>query len=82
MSITNIRLEVMHFLEKNVDNFITQFLVPVEKIWQPTDYLPDSEKETFFEDVKRITRTGQRASLRFLGRIGRGHHHRRGFTHL
>lgn len=46
MSITNIRLEVMHFLEKNVDNFITQFLVPVEKIWQPTDYLPDSEKET------------------------------------
>ena len=32
MSITNIRLEVMHFLEKNVENFITQFLVPVEKI--------------------------------------------------
>lgn len=54
MSITNIRLEVMHFLEKNVDHFITQFLVPVEKIWQPTDYLPDSEKETFFEDVKEL----------------------------
>lgn len=54
MSIHNIRLEVMHFLEKNVDSFIKQFLVPVEKIWQPSDFLPDSEKETFFEDVREL----------------------------
>lgn len=54
MSIKNIRLEVMHFLEKNVDTFINQFLVPVEKIWQPSDFLPDSQQETFFEDVKEL----------------------------
>lgn len=54
MSIKNIRLEVMHFLEKNVDQFVDQFLIPVEKIWQPSDFLPDSEKETFFEDVKEL----------------------------
>lgn len=54
MSIKNIRLEVMRFLEKNVDTFIEQYLVPIEKIWQPTDYLPNSQKETFSEDVKEL----------------------------
>ena len=54
MSIKNIRLEVMQFLEKNIDSFVDQYLIPVEKIWQPTDLLPDSQKETFFEDVKEL----------------------------
>ncbi len=54
MSIKNIRLEVMQFLEKNVDSFVDQYLIPVEKIWQPTDYLPNSEKESFFEEVKEL----------------------------
>ncbi len=48
------RLEVMQFLEKNIDSFVDQYLIPVEKIWQPTDLLPDSQKETFFEDVKEL----------------------------
>lgn len=54
MSIKNIRLEVMQLLEKKVDTFMNDYLIPVEKIWQPTDLLPDSEKETFFEDVKDL----------------------------
>ncbi|WP_296147092.1 acyl-ACP desaturase [uncultured Flavobacterium sp.] len=54
MSIKNIRLEVMQFLEKNIDTFVDQYLIPVEKIWQPTDLLPDSQKETFFDDVKEL----------------------------
>jgi len=54
MSINNMRLEVMQFLEKNIDSFVDQYLIPVEKIWQPTDLLPDSQKETFFEDVKEL----------------------------
>jgi acyl-[acyl-carrier-protein] desaturase len=54
MSIKNIRLEVMQLLEKNIDNFVNDYLIPVDKIWQPTDLLPDSEKETFFEEVKEL----------------------------
>ena len=54
MSITNIRLEVMQFLEKNVDSFIDQFLIPVEKIWQPSDFLPDSQNENFSEEVNEL----------------------------
>ena len=54
MSIKNVRLEVMQFLEKNVDSFVDQFLIPVEKIWQPTDFLPNSESENFFDEVKEL----------------------------
>jgi acyl-[acyl-carrier-protein] desaturase len=54
MSIKNIRLEVMQFLEKNIDAFVENYLVPVEKIWQPTDLLPDSQSESFYDDVKEL----------------------------
>jgi acyl-[acyl-carrier-protein] desaturase len=54
MSIKNIRLEVMQFLENKVDGFMDQYLIPVEKIWQPSDFLPNSESETFFEEVKEL----------------------------
>ena len=48
------RLEVMQFLEKNVDTFVDQYLIPVEKIWQPTDFLPNSQSENFFDEVKEL----------------------------
>ena len=54
MSIENIRKEVMHTLEKNIDVFVDKFLIPVEKIWQPTDFLPNSQKDTFIDEVKEI----------------------------
>jgi acyl-[acyl-carrier-protein] desaturase len=54
MSIKNIRLEVMQFLENKVDDFVDQFLIPVDKIWQPTDFLPNSEDDCFFEEVKEL----------------------------
>lgn len=54
MSIHNIRLEVMKLLEKDINTFVDDYLIPVEKIWQPTDLLPDSQNEAFFEDVKEL----------------------------
>ena len=54
MALNNIRLEVMQFLEKSVDQFVDQFLIPVEKIWQPSDLLPNSESETFIDEVKEL----------------------------
>lgn len=54
MSIKNIRLEVMQFLENKVEEFVDQYLIPVEKIWQPSDFLPDSESNTFFDEVKEL----------------------------
>ncbi|MCG2610278.1 acyl-ACP desaturase [Flavobacterium sp. SM15] len=54
MSIQNVRLEVMQFLEKNIDSFVENYLIPVEKIWQPSDLLPNSEKETFLDEVTEL----------------------------
>ncbi|MCH7525465.1 MAG: acyl-ACP desaturase [Bacteroidetes bacterium] len=54
MSLKNVRLEVMQLLEKDVDSLIQKYLIPIDDIWQPTDFLPNSEKDSFFEDVKEI----------------------------
>lgn len=54
MSVKNIRLEVMKFLEKNIETSVNQYLMPVEKIWQPSDFLPDSQSDNFFEEVKEL----------------------------
>ncbi|SFZ89932.1 acyl-[acyl-carrier-protein] desaturase [Flaviramulus basaltis] len=54
MSLKNVRLEVMQFLEKDVESLIEKYLIPIEKIWQPTDFLPNSESDSFFEEVREI----------------------------
>jgi len=54
MSVHNVRKEVMQTLEKNIDSFVEKFLIPPEKIWQPTDFLPNSQKDTFIDDVQEI----------------------------
>jgi acyl-[acyl-carrier-protein] desaturase len=54
MSLKNIRLEVMQHLEKDVDQLIEKYLIPIDKIWQPTDFLPNSQSDSFFEEVREI----------------------------
>lgn len=54
MSINNIRKEVMKTLESKIHGFVDDFLIPIEKIWQPTDFLPNSQSENFIEEVKEI----------------------------
>ncbi|WP_298497532.1 acyl-ACP desaturase [uncultured Algibacter sp.] len=56
MSLKNKRLEVMKFLEKDVDALMEKYLIPIDSIWQPTDFLPNSETtdESFFEEIKEI----------------------------
>lgn len=50
----NTRLEIMQALEPQVKGFMDDFLVPIEKIWQPTDFLPDSKSENFLESIQQI----------------------------
>ena len=54
MSINNVRLEVMQFLEKDIDAYMDKFLVPADKIWQPTDFLPNSQTDSFFDEIKEL----------------------------
>jgi acyl-[acyl-carrier-protein] desaturase len=48
------RLEVMQSLISKVDEYIKDFLQPAEKIWQPSDFLPDSRNESFIDEVKLL----------------------------
>lgn len=50
----NIRIEVMQSLESKVESFMDKFLIPVDKIWQPTDFLPDSTVDGFFDKLKEL----------------------------
>ena len=48
------RSEVLQYLEGYVRENIYTFLKKVEDSWQPADYLPDSRRETFFDEVKEL----------------------------
>lgn len=54
MSLKNVRLEVMQYLEKDVDALIEKYLIPIDSIWQPTDFLPNSEADSFLDHVEEI----------------------------
>jgi len=54
MEISNIRLEVMQTLEKSIDTFVDKFLIKPEKIWQPTDFLPNAKNDNFLDEIKEI----------------------------
>lgn len=54
MSDKNIRIEVMQAIEPKIEGFIEDYLIPIEEIWQPTDFLPDSQNSNFFDEVHQI----------------------------
>src|ERR1700760_290860 len=48
------RREVMKHIEVFMLQKITEYLKPVDTIWQPSDFLPDSTRETFFSEIKEL----------------------------
>ncbi|WP_228724382.1 acyl-ACP desaturase [Spirosoma sp. KUDC1026] len=54
MSISGTRLDVMRFLGEKIDIALDDYLKPIEKNWQPSDFLPDSTQENFLSEVKLL----------------------------
>ena len=48
------RKEVMAYLEPFMLNDMAEYLKPVEQMWQPADFLPDSSRDTFFEEIRDL----------------------------
>lgn len=48
------RIEVMQHIGKEVDALSEEYLNPIESNWQPSDFLPDSTKENFYEELKEL----------------------------
>ena len=54
MILKNKRLEVMKTVEKSVDDYVKNYLIPVEEIWQPTDLLPNLQSENYMEELTQM----------------------------
>ncbi|MBT8320033.1 MAG: acyl-ACP desaturase [Eudoraea sp.] len=54
MIIKNKRLEVMQAIEPKIASYMDSYLIPVEEIWQPSDFLPDSQSDNFYEHLTQI----------------------------
>ncbi len=52
--IKNLRLEVMETIEPEISGFMESYLIPPDEIWQPTDFLPDSRSDGFFDEVEQL----------------------------
>jgi len=48
------RREVMEHVEPHMLHMMGEYLTPIEKIWQPSDLLPDSTQESFFSEVRDL----------------------------
>jgi len=44
----------MQTLEKSIDTFVDKFLISPNKIWQPTEFLPHPQRDSFLEEIKEI----------------------------
>ncbi len=54
MKLLNIRLEVMQTIEKSMGGLLDKYLKPIEKNWQPSELLPESNSPEFFEEITEI----------------------------
>ncbi len=54
MSISPNRFEVMSELALKMDDFVKEYLNPIDSNWQPSDMLPDASKDNFFDEVKLL----------------------------
>lgn len=59
MKLFNIRLEVMQTIEQSMDDLLKKYLKPIEKNWQPSDLLPESNSPEFYEEIKEIQELGK-----------------------
>ncbi|RYF98053.1 MAG: acyl-ACP desaturase, partial [Chitinophagaceae bacterium] len=46
------RREVMMHIEKYMLESMGTYLKPIDTNWQPSDFLPDSTSETFYQDIR------------------------------
>ena len=53
------RREVMSHIEKFMLEKMPEYLKPIDTIWQPSDFLPDSSRDTFFNEIKEMRESAQ-----------------------
>lgn len=66
MSLSGTRLDVMRFVGEKIDGSVDEFLKPIETNWQPSDFLPDTTKESFLDEVKLLRESTRELSYDYV----------------
>jgi acyl-[acyl-carrier-protein] desaturase len=66
MQLPSSRIEVMKFIGQKIDAVYDEFLKPIETLWQPSDFLPDSSSESFFTEVKQLQEAARELSYDYI----------------
>ena len=66
MNLTASREEVMLEIEPFAAQITNDFLKPIEENWQPSELLPESQSEHFFNDVKLLQQQAENLSYDLL----------------
>jgi acyl-[acyl-carrier-protein] desaturase len=66
MQLPSSRIEVMKFIGQKIDAVYDEFLKPIETLWQPSDFLPDSTNENFLLDVKLLQEAARELSYDYI----------------
>jgi len=56
------RREVLMHIEKYMLEKMHEYLKPIDTNWQPSDFLPDSTRDTFFDEIKDLKENAQALS--------------------
>lgn len=56
------RREVMKHIEKYMLEKMEEYLKPIDTNWQPSDFLPDSSRDTFFDEVRELQESAKELS--------------------
>ena len=56
----------MRFVGEKVDASMDEFLKPIETNWQPSDFLPDTTKESFLDEVKLLRESTRELSYDYV----------------
>lgn len=56
------RKEVMMHIEPYMLDKMAEYLKPIDDIWQPADFLPDSSREDFFEKIRLLQESAKELS--------------------
>lgn len=54
MKLPTTRIEVMQFLGQKIEELVKDYLKPIDTNWQPSDLLPDSTSDNFYEEIKIV----------------------------
>ena len=66
MALSGSRVEVMRFVGEQLDSALSEYLKPIDELWQPSELLPDSSRQTFHDEIRYLQESVRELSYEYL----------------